>query len=430
MGERGLTRRLGRELLRQAVYISIAVLVSMFVAGLLIEDVLIKQALEGEAEYYWERVGRSGSDALPDTRNLTVFREGLGAGIPPGLAGLEKGFHRRDKPREVIIFVSEHGGEVAYLVFEAEQVDELVFLFGFVPLALALIVIYLSTYLAYRVSRRAVSPLVSLAQSVQKLDPAEPDPAQLRFDPELETDDEIRVLSSALEDLVVRIGEFTERERHFTRDASHELRTPLTVIKMALDRLDRDTGIDESSRATLQRIRNSADDMESLTKAFLLLAREMDQGLAREWVCVNDVAAHELERARMVIPNSDLGTRIEQDNRIMVFAPEKIVESVIGNLVRNAVTYTDSGEVCIRISGQTVTIEDTGPGMEAKEVSKVFKPFVQRQRPRGGFGVGLTIVKRLTDRFGWPVEMESEPGSGTRVSVSFPRSKTGRLAAD
>ena len=52
-------------------------------------------------------------------------------------------------------------------------------------------------------------------------------------------DDEVWNLAGALEDLVARIGEFTERERQFTRDASHELRTPLTVIRMALDRLDR-----------------------------------------------------------------------------------------------------------------------------------------------------------------------------------------------
>jgi len=428
MAERGLTRRLGRELLRQAVYISVAVLVSMFVAGLLIEDVLIEQALEGEAEYYWDRHDRSGSIELPDTRNLTVYREGYGNGIPPELAGLEPGFHRQKTPRDVIIYVSERNGEQALLVFEAEQVNELVLLFGFVPLALALIVIYLSTYLAYRVSRRAVSPVVGLAQSVKKLDPARPDPAQLRLESPLDEDDEIQVLASALEDLVVRIGEFTERERRFTRDASHELRTPLTVIKMALDRLDRDTGIPDEARITLQRIRNSADDMQQLTKAFLLLARELEQGLAREWISVNDIVENELDRARMISPDSDISTRIVQDNDLSVFAHETIVESVIGNLVRNAVTYTDSGEVLVSVSGDQVTIEDTGPGMAPDEVDRVFKPYVQNRR-RGGFGVGLTIVKRLTDRFGWPIEMDSEPERGTRVSVRFPGGKISKKTA-
>ena len=423
MSDHGLTRRLGLELLRQAFYISIAVLVSMFVAGLMIEDVLIEQALEGEAEYYWSRVERDGDETLPDTENLTGFRAGFGDGVPPAMAGLEPGFHRSSEPRETIIYVSDRDGERVYLQFESEQVDELVLIFGTVPLALALIVIYLSTWLAYRVSRRAVSPVVSLAQSLRRLDPAAPDPAMLQTDDLSDSDDEIRVLASALEDLVVRIREFTERERQFTRDASHELRTPLTVIKMALDRLERDQGIDGDARETLQRIRNSAEDMESLTKAFLLLSRELEQGLAREWIDVNEVVATELERARLVNDNAT-ECRIEAATRLWVFAPEKIVESVIGNLLRNAVAYADGGTVRVEIREDMVIIEDTGPGMSEEDVGRVFKPFVRRQRQRGGYGVGLTIVKRLTERFGWQLEIASEPGRGTRVQVRFPGGRT------
>lgn len=424
MGDHGLTRRLGRELLRQAFYISLAVLVSMFVAGKLVEDVLIEQALEGEAEYYWSRAQQDGALDLPDTQNLTIYREGVANGIPSDLAALEPGFHSRENPRDVIIHVSQRGTERIVLVFEAEQVDELVLLFGIIPLAIALIVIYLSTYLAYRASRRAVSPVVRLARSVQALDPAAPNPEQLRANPDDEADEEIRVLASALEDLVIRIGQFAERERRFTRDASHELRTPLTVIKMAVDRLARDPSISGKSGETLQRIRSAADDMEHLTQAFLLLARETEQGLARAWVSVNEIALAELDRACMVAPNDRVSTGVEQDNALLVFAPERIVESVIGNLLRNAVAYTEEGEVRVRVCNDTITIEDTGPGMEPRQIEEVFRPFVSRQRQRGGFGVGLTIVKRLTDRFGWVVNVDSEPGRGTRVSVRFPNSKT------
>ena len=424
MGERGLTRRLGRELLRQAFYISVAVLGGMFVAGTLMEDVLIEQALEGEADYYWNRVEQGGSFDLPDTQNLTVYRDGIAGGVPPDLASLPPGFHDRADPREVIIHVSERGGERIVLVFEAEQVDELVFLFGFVPLAVALIVIYLSTYLAYRVSRRAVSPVVRLAHAVQELDPAAPDPELLKTASDINTDDEIRVLADALEDLVIRIREFAERERRFTRDASHELRTPLTVIKMATDRLERDGAATGKGAENLQRIRSSADDMEHLTQAFLLLARETDQGLARTWVSVNEIAALELDRARMVMANDRVSATVEQENILLVHAPEKIVESVIGNLLRNAMAYTEQGEVRVLITGETINIEDTGPGMEPGQVEEVFKPHVRRQRRRGGFGVGLTIVRRLTDRFGWNVDVASEPGRGTRVSVRFPGAKS------
>jgi signal transduction histidine kinase len=394
------------------------------VVGLLIEDVLIEQALQGEADHYWQRMEKDADAALPDTMNLTAYRRGFGATVPVALAGLQPGFHRRETPQETITYVSDHGGERLYLVFESEQVDELVLLFGTVPLALALIVIYLSTWLAYRVSRRAVSPVVNLAQRVRTLDPARPDPAQLRDDPAFEADEEIRVLASALEDLVTRVTEFAERERRFTRDASHELRTPLTVIKMAVDRLSRHPGLDESAQQTLQRIRSSADDMEHLTRAFLLLARETDQGLAREWVCVNDIVGSEIEQARLLDPDKPVSVHIRQEARLEVFAPERIVESVLGNLLRNAIAYTDEGEVSVSITADSVVIEDTGAGMEAEVLEKVFRPHVSQQRQRGGFGVGLTIVQRLTDRFRWPLRIDSDPGKGTRVSVRFPGSRS------
>ena len=87
----------------------------------------------------------------------------------------------------------------------------------------------------------------------------------------------------------------------------------------------------------------------------------------------------------------------DQQARLEVFAPERIVESVIGNLLRNAVAYTDEGGVSVRVTSDAVVNEDTGPGMSPEMIEKAFKPHVRQQRRRGGFGVGLTIVKRLTD---------------------------------
>ncbi len=408
---RGLNRRLGRELLLQAAYISLAVMIGVFVAAQLAENLLIEQALQGEADYYWEREQTRPGGPLPDTKNMTGFREGQGAGAPADLLSLPDGFHQRSKPRETLTLITSRGSERLYLVFEVDQVSDLVTMFGVIPLAFALIVIYLSLYSAYRVSRRAVSPLVTLAGQVQQLDPGKPDANLFRVVPAFETDDEISVLSDALQDLASRVLDFAERERRFTSDASHELRTPLTVVKIAVDRLLRDDTLTPDKAAMLQRIKNSAKDMEQLTTAFLLLARDSGQGLAQEWVCVNDIAEAELERARIINPDSLITATVDEQCRLLVSAPEKVVESVVGNLLRNALAYTDAGQVTVHINSDSVMIEDTGPGMQ---------PNSRNQRQRGGFGVGLTIVKRLTDRFGWPILIESEPARGTRATIEFP----------
>jgi signal transduction histidine kinase len=427
---RDLTRRLGRNLLLQAVYISAAVLVGVFIAANLIPDFMIRQALEEEAEYYWARTQSDPGHPLPDTLNLTAYREGFGAGVPGDLAALPPGYHRQQQPDETLTFVSERDGQRLYLVFEVEQVNRLLILFGLIPLALALTVVYLALYSGYRVSRRAVSPVVALAHQVQQLDPAAPDASGLALARPAEADAEIQVLSDALQGLVTRVSAFAERERQFTRDTSHELRTPLTVIKMAVDRMMQDPQFDDTAIEALQRIRKSAEDMEALTAAFLLLARETGEGLPLDWVCVNDIVAAELERYRIIEPDSAVGTSVEADCQLMVYANEKVLASVIGNLLRNALAYTDAGAVSVRMGLDSVTIKDTGPGMDSGQIAQAFKPWSRGGRRRGGFGVGLTIVKRFSERFDWPLEVDSEPDRGTRVEVRFPHARSEPPRAD
>lgn len=427
--ETGLDRRLGRSLLLQAIYISLAVLVGVFVSARLVENVLIEQALVGESDYYWTSAANNPAHPLPDTKNMTSYRPGFGPDVPEFLKGLEPGFHSLHEPRELLVNVTDQNGERLYLVFEVEQVQMLVTLFGLIPLFLALTVIYLSLYSAWRVSRRAVSPIVSLANQVQQLDPSAPDASQLVIDPTMQPDEEITILHAALQDLIRKVTDFAERERRFTRDASHELRTPLTVIKMAADRLLMTLPENEDkNREMALRIRNSASDMNRLTEAFLLLAREWEEGLDRDWVCVNELANLELERMHIIYPGAPVEAKLEENHQLFVLAPSKVVESVIGNLVRNAFAYTDAGSVTVVIGKDEVQIVDTGTGMSADEVEQIFKAFYSKGRQRGGFGVGLTIVKRLTDRFGWPVAFTSEPGKGTTVTVKFPGSRHVYLA--
>ncbi len=232
-----------------------------------------------------------------------------------------------------------------------------------------------------------------------------------------------------MHDLTERLTDFVERERNFTRDASHELRSPLTVIKIGANMLLKDAGLSDAGRESAERIRDAATDMEELTAAFLLLARESDQALAREWVSVNEVVKGEVDRARVVAPDASVSIDSTAECTLYVLAPEKVLASVIGNLIRNGMSYTDSGTVSVSIEHRRIVIEDTGAGMAPEEVEKVFKPFYRAGRRRGGHGVGLTIVKRLSERFGWPVNVASTPGVGTRVTVSFPTARVEAIGA-
>ena len=83
-------------------------------------------------------------------------------------------------------------------------------------------------------------------------------------------------------------------------------------------------------------------------------------------------------------------------------------------------SYTDEGYVRVRTTNTRVIIEDTGIGMEGLESGELFKPFVRGDhKRRGGHGVGLTIVQKLSERFGWPVKITSELDVGTRFEIDL-----------
>ncbi len=423
---RRLSKRLSRDFLLQAIYISLAALVGVFAAATLIEDVLTKQALRGEAEYLWDRLASDPAAGLPETRNMSAYLDDASRSLPAHLEVLTPGFHRISDPHAQLVYVTEREQTRLALVFQSRQVNDLVLAFGLLPLAVVLIAIYVALFLAYRVSTRAVSPIVSLAEQVQKLDPSEPDPSL--FVDSGDRDEEIATLYRALRGLAERLTRFAERERTFTRDASHELRSPLTIVRMASKALAEKEALTPSGKRNLSRIRQAARDMEELTEAFLLLARESAHELADEYISVNQVVAAEIEKAQLLVAERPIELLQQFDNSLFVAAPERVVASVVGNLLRNAATYTDEGTVTVELKGNQVRITDTGPGIQPDDLKRLFQPFFRTgqenatepgDRRRGGFGVGLTIVKRLTDRFLWPLDIQSQPGQGTRVELTF-----------
>jgi signal transduction histidine kinase len=324
---------------------------------------------------------------------------------------------------EFVVNVTERDGRRLYLVFDRTNVSRLAAYYGLVPLAAVLLVLYLSTWLGFRRLRRAVSPMIALARRVRELDesPSNIERMQSLQVPE-DADDEVRELTEALLRYSQRLAHFLERERQFTRDASHELRSPLTVIRMAASILLEDPDLDEAKRRNAQRIQRACHDMEELTHAFLLLARESETGLPMEAICVNDLIADEIERARPLAAGKPVTAEVRGTHRLFVHAPEQVLSILLGNLLRNAFSYTDAGEVVVEISEDKVTIRDTGVGIASDQIEAMFRPFVRADGSRrGGHGVGLTIVRRLSDRFGWPVSITSQPGIGTTVEISFHR---------
>lgn len=427
MSKQGLQYKLIKAFLLQILLISVATLMGVFAAAKIVEDVLVREALQGEAGHFWERYRQHQDFPVPDTLNMSGYLAPNGdfSEVPDALRKLQPGFGRAQiDGRQPIVYIEDDDHDRLYLVFDEQQVAALSFYFGVVPLSLVLVLIYVFAWMSYRQSREAISPVIALAHLVENFDfkkqgLAELDLSELRQT----TDSDVAKLVDALDHFTERLELFIERERNFTRDASHELRTPLAVIKSSLALLQKRQDYQPNEHRSLQTIESTLRDMEGLIDTLLLLAREEASPLPEEDVLINDLLTNLVEQVSRAVTNEQISVEFEQNCLLSVPAAEKVLSILLTNLLRNAFSYTRAGSVSVTIDENRVTIADTGIGIEQKQLKQVFEPFYRAQAGNNGHGLGLTIVKRLCNRFGWKLKIRSKPGEGTAISVIFPKAR-------
>ncbi len=227
--------------------------------------------------------------------------------------------------------------------------------------------------------------------------------------------------------------------RDFIANVSHELRTPLTVVLGHLEMLAEDPEVPPDSRAALGASLRQARRMERLVADLLLLSRleSEEQPLAEEPVAVPALLRQLVEDARRLDPDRrPFDCRI--DETLGVRGSESELTSAFGNLIFNAVIHTPPGTpVTIRWQaerGQPVfEVIDAGPGIAAEHLERLTERFYRvdkgRSRARGGTGLGLAIVRHVLRRHQARLEIDSQPGRGSRFGCRFPAARALRLAA-
>jgi len=421
----GLRTRLVRVFLLQVLAISVATVFGVYSAAWVVERVLVQEALVGEADYFWERYDDNSDFPLPDTNNLTAYLavDGDPSTVPDWLRDEGTGFRRGQHPRDdstPVVYISERNGARLYLVFDEMQVSSLAWYFGIAPLTGVLVLIYLLTWIGYVMSRRAVSTVVQLADAVRNYDFRSGKLEELSDDDFGETTDtETLALINAFNQFIHRLESFIQRERNFTRNASHELRTPLAVLRSNLGLLAKQSD-PEAREKTVERMNRTVRDMEGLVETLLILARESESRLNWSSVVLNDLLADLVDQLSSAVERPAVTTEVRANGLLEISAPERVLAIVFTNLLRNALCYTEKGHVHVLIDRNGVTVQDSGCGMAETDLERMFEPFYRgHDRSNEGYGLGLSIVRRLCDRFGWHLHADSELGAGTEIRVEF-----------
>ncbi len=426
-GKRGLRAKLVRVYALQVMWISVAAILGVFLTFAIVENVLTRQALTTETEFFWQARAVDPMHPLPDVRNLTGYLAVGGdmASVPAPLHALSLGFGEvTGLPGHPLVYVSERDGDRLFLVFAEAQVLDLVLLFGLAPLAAVLLTVYLLLFLTYRLSHAAISPLLELARTVEAYDFRSTERLRIPV-PTDDVDRETRLMLETLEAFSARLEQFIERERTFTRDASHELRTPIAVLKGSLDIFEQmDLALTERQVMVQQRMRRAVTEMETLLETLLLLAREEDVFIAADapLTSVNQVVAEEIELLAELAEKNRNRIVLQEDGEALCRAKPRVLGIIVSNLLRNALTYTQDGKVIVRVTTDEVLVRDTGVGISEDDQEKVFNAFYRGENSRhaaSGQGLGLALVRRLSQQLEWPVKVHSTLGEGTEFRVKL-----------
>ena len=230
--------------------------------------------------------------------------------------------------------------------------------------------------------------------------------------------DEVGELAKALDDYSERLTDVVQRDREFNADVSHELRTPLAVIRGAVELLLSKPEIDDRTRTRLQRIQRAEQQCADLISALLLLSRN-ERAIGE---CdVGRLARQLLDSHRAQLGGKPLELVLEGDGRLLVDAPESAVSVALGNLVGNAVKYTQSGQVIVRLHEYAVDVIDSGPGLSPEDAAKLFERGYRGTHAghsQGG-GIGLSIVRRLCALYGWDVQVRPGDPHGVIATLTF-----------
>lgn len=302
-----------------------------------------------------------------------------------------------------------------FLVYEYSQEHESQQRFAWALAGLVGVFSLLALLVGLWLSRRVMHPVTDLVRRVDALS-AESEPALLA--PHF-LDDEVGQLAAALDDYAQRLTHLVRRDREFNADVSHELRTPLAVIHGATELMLASPDLSDKMRQRLQRIERAAQQSTHLITALLMLSRnERGTGDTNLLQLVN----HLLDANRTQLAGKPVTLIAEGDADAKIAVPEAIASVTIGNLIGNACKYTAEGEVRVLVSREGVRVFDTGPGISAEDAAHLFERGFRGTTSTGtkGAGIGLSIVGRLCELYGWKVAIAPRGDvRGAVASLSF-----------
>ena len=242
---------------------------------------------------------------------------------------------------------------------------------------------------------------------------------------------DFKFLDSSLISLMVKMHEAFDKEREFTSNASHELMTPISVLQSNIENMMMEEGVNDEMQEKLLGLMKTVGRLKKIVHSLLYISRiENDQFARADKVEVHELSEQVMEELLVRLESKSIhftnnvtpGITLLQVNRDLLF-------QLLYNLINNAIRYNnENGSIYLSDyyhhgKEYVLTIKDTGIGIRQEELAAIFNRFKKSGNEDGeGFGLGLSIVKSITDFHGIQISVQSVYGEGTTFNITLPES--------
>ena len=300
-----------------------------------------------------------------------------------------------------------------------KRLEYLVILFTIIGAVLTIIV-------SKVVSRRILKPIKSVIKTAKSI--TSEDLSQRIEVPKSE--DELQTLTLIINEMLDRIEISFGNQKKFVSDASHELRTPLAIIKGYAEIIKkRRLTNEEIFEESIDSIINETDNMRNLIQKLLFLAKGEITKINTKFV---EIDANEM--VRQIYLDTKVSTKtheihLKEGENFKINGDETLLQQAIRAIIENATKYSEENtniyiESEIRNGNGVISIRDEGVGISKEDTKRIFDRFyrvdLSRTKATGGTGLGLAIVKRIIEIHNGKIEIDSEMGKGTKISIVLP----------
>lgn len=383
-----------------------------------VEEQLVSKSLNETLDFAIQRYEETGRE-IGLNPHLQFFQSSSEYGIPQPYVAEKIGFSEIINQDGAFYIIKRIVGDTEYLIVEDqsdfEEREAALYRAVFAGFLLSLLA---ALVVGGNLAKRVISPVLRLAQQVGKLDEQAGLARSLADD---YADDEVGALAKAFDRSVGQLSSALVRERLFTSDVSHELRTPLMVIASSCEMMLTSNRLTSGQRQQIARIQYAAQEMADLVQTFLALARA---GSTESSMGSSVTLKKATEKQRECWSGAFAAKGLEfvvrgkpDDSR---YYNAIFLSTVMSNLLRNALNYTQRGLVCLTLTEDGFMVEDTGTGFSVGESKVLFQPFVRGEDATGaGLGLGLSLVNRICEREGWQMQVGSTALGGSQFYIKL-----------